>query len=372
MTKISFEATTLADVIKRANLVSPTRAGSSFDKAAGIVLDITPDEEVKAVVRATDLDMYFMEVVDAIEASGLATRWRLPARPIDAILANQVASGGNKQVVLDDSKDGRLSISCGHMRGGLNLINPSGYPDFDTSPDLEYTEVNLLGPAIDRVAWAADKNGSDAFAGIHFDGQYVIAANRQRMARIPLQIALDTPITVSAGMLPQLLRQQGLVRLAVDGTMLVVEPDEYTRITVNTFGNDYPPVQKAMQLDYPQEVTVVKAHLIAAINSALAVTGSDRAPRLALYLGVGKIAVYLNNDEVGKVGDIVHVPGQIPHERIEKGFNPQTLLEALAHAPSDKVVIKYDPAQAEKGAVLIDGGSGYMTWLAPRGKQAAA
>lgn len=371
-TRVVFEATTLADVVKRAGQVAPSKAGNSFDRAAGVMFDITPDDsEVMAVIRSTNLDMYFMEVVDVVEATGDAVRWRIPSRPLDAILANQVAGGGNKQVVFDNSqeKDRRLAITCGRMRAGLNLIdNSNGYPDFDVSGNLVYATATAVGQAIERVAWAADKNGSDILAGVHFDGDYVIAANRQRMARMPLEVALDHPVTLPAGILPQLLRQRGDVNFAIDGNMVVIEPDDYTRITINTFGTDYPSVRQIMREEYPEEVTVRKDLVIAAVNSAMAVTGADRDPRLTLFFGVEQIAVYLRNDEEGYVGDIIDVSGQITHPRMEKGFGPSGLLDALSHAPSDKVTIKYDTAEAEKGSILVDGGSGYMVWLAPRGK----
>lgn len=370
-TRVAFEATTLADVVKRAGQVAPSKAGNSYDRAAGLMFDVTPDGEVVAVVRSTNLDVYFMEVVDVVEAEGDTVRWRLPSRPLDAILANQVAGGGNKQVVFDNSKekDKRLSITCGRMRAGLNLIdNSNGYPDFDVSDELKYATVASIGQAIERVSWAADKNGSDALAGVHFDGDYVMATNRYRIARMPLEIALDHPVTLGAGILPQLLRQRGEVNFAIDGNMVVIEPDDYTRITINTFGTDYPPLRKIMREEYPEEVTVRKDHVVAAINSAMAVTGSDRSPRLTVFFGLEQIAVYLRNDEEGYVGDIIDVSGQIAHDRMEKGFGPESLLDALSHAPSDKVTIKYDTTEAEKGSILIDGGSGYMVWLAPRGK----
>lgn len=373
VTRIAFEAPTLADVVKRASQAAPSKAGNSFDRAAGIMFDITPGGDVQAVVRATNLDVYFMEVVDVVEASGDDTRWRIPSRPLDAILSNQIASGGNKQVVFESSDtDRRLSILCGRMRAGLNLIdNSAGYPDFDVAEDLEYVTATAIGQAIERVSWAADKNGSDVLAGIHFDGDYVMATNRYKIARWPLQVTLDHPVTLYAGILPQLLRQRGEVRLAVDGNMMVLEPDDYTRISVNTLGNEYPNVKRIMREDYPQEVTVRKDLLVAAINSVMAVTGADRDPRLTIFFGVEQIAVYLRNDEEGFVGDIIDVSGQIPHPRYEIGFGPANLLEALAHAPSDKVTVKYDPDADEKAPILVDGGSGYMAWLAPRGKHGA-
>lgn len=335
------------------------------------MFDITPDGEVLAVVRSTNLDVYFMEVVDVVEAEGDAVRWRIPSRPLDAILTNQVAAGGNRQVVFDNSqeKDRRLSITCGRMRAGLNLIdNSNGYPDFDVAEGLEYATATAVAQAVERVSWAADKNGNDVLAGVYFDGHYVMATNRYRIARMPLEVALSRPVTLYAGILPQLLRQRGEVNIAVDGNMMVIEPDDYTRITINTLGNEYPDLLRIMREDYPCEVTVRKDQVIAAVNSALAVTGAERDPRLTLFFGLEQIAVYLRNDEEGYVGDIIDVSGQIPHDRMEKGFGPASLLDALSHAPSDKVTIKYDTTEAEKGSILVDGGSGYMVWLAPRGK----
>jgi DNA polymerase III sliding clamp (beta) subunit (PCNA family) len=370
VTRVTFEAATLADVIKRAAVVAPSKAGASFDKAAGVMLDITPNDPVQVAVRATNLDMWFLEVVDVLSASGDDRRWRLPSGPFSAILANQ-ASGTNKQVTLHDEDPkfpGRLMIQCGHLRGGLNLINPEHYPDFEQTSEIDFATISSLGSTIDRVSWAAAKTSSDVLAGVHFDGTYVVATDRSRMARMPLPVDLGVPVTVAAGTLPQLLRHQGEVQIGVDGKQLVIEPDGVTRIVVNTFGADYPDIRKLMRLDYPQAVEIRKDQLVAAINSVLAVAGADRMPNVTLFFGREQFAINLSNEDVGNIGDIIPCPGQITHDRIEKGMNPTNLLEAINHAPGDRVTLRYDDADPIRGLLLVEGGSGYYVWLVPRKK----
>lgn len=334
------------------------------------MLDITPDDVAQVVVRATNLDLWYVEVVDALKAEGDEKRWRVPAGPFSSILSHQ-AAGASKQILLHDEDPkapGRLAIRCGNLRGGLNLIDPKHYPDFEAAAEMEYATVSSLGATVDRVAWAAAKGSTDVFAGVHFDGDYAIATDRTRMARMPLEVALGGPVTVAAGSLPTLLRHQGEVRIAVDGKMLVIEPDDATRLTLNTFATQYPNVQRLMRMDYPQAVEIRKDQLVAAINSVLAVAGADRMPRVSLFFGAEALAINLNNEDVGNIGDIIPCPGQIQHERFEKGMNPNNLLEAVNHAPGDRVTLRYDDAEPEKGPVLVEGGSGYYVWLMPRGR----
>jgi DNA polymerase III sliding clamp (beta) subunit (PCNA family) len=366
--KITFEIGTLADVIRRAGSVAPSKAGNSFDRAAGLVLDVTPGDDVKCVIRATNLDTYFTEVIDAVEAEGDDVRWRLPSKPIDAILSNQ-AGASNRTVTLSDSTtEKRITIASGRLRAGLNLIDNEGYPDFDAATDIEMVSAELLGPAIERISWAVDKTATDVLSGIHFDGTYVVAGSRQRVARMPMEMVLERPVTVAPGMLGALLRQRGQVQVGIDGTMLVIEPDDFSRIVCNTYGMPYPDVSKVCREDFEHKIEVKRDHLVASINSTLAVVGADRNPKLSLFFGKGAIAVFMENDEVGKARDIIDVPNFAQHDRAEVCFAPQYLLDALNHAPSDKVSLLYNLTNIERSPVCVDGGGGYMVWLAPRAK----
>ena len=107
MTKVVFENATIRDVIGKAARVAPTK-GSAFEKSNGLLMEVDPDGP-EVVLRATNLEIFYMEIADVVSIEGPARTWRLPAtvisgsRPlkraqVSAIRAiGSTAPGGSRQ-----------------------------------------------------------------------------------------------------------------------------------------------------------------------------------------------------------------------------------------------------------------------------------
>lgn len=371
MTKVTFETATFADAIKKADRIAPSK-GKSFDKAAGVLIEIDPANEPPVIVRATNLDIYSMEWVDTLAVEGEAMTWRLPS----SLLAQTVSSlpiGSGATVTFENITDNRghhiiQMTTSGRTKAKFNTMRTEDYPSWSAfDPDNLY-RADDIGGRIAQVEWAAAKSDTiEVLAGIHFDGQTCLATDRYKLACAELKIPdLEFPVTAPAGLLGQILKKTGEVSIGVSGGQLLIMPDEHTQLRAVLFGADYPNAGKIMKRNKPQIIKLKRGPLLDIINRANNFSGADRFPTLRVFFGNEEVAVMMNNEEIGLLGDVVEVPGQAVHKRFEVRFSPKNLTDALAFAPNDEIEIGYDTSDS-KGIIYINGGSGYEAWVMPRG-----
>ncbi len=364
-TEIVFEIGTLADVISKAASIAPSRAGSAFDKAAGIMLEITPNDEVQCVVKATNLDVFYLEVVDCISVQGDNARWRIPSFFIAEVMKNmKPVPGKNVKLARVEGKN-LIAIQSGRLRATVGLIDPEYYPDFDVVDPDDLHKISGLGARIEAVSWAAAKAGTEPLNGVHFDGTHIAATDGYRVARAPLSIPLATPVTVPVVSLAPLLKRAGEIEVGFTDFQMVIRPDEYTQIVCSLFGMSFPDVGKLDKLTYDRELRINKTALVDLINSTGAAAAGDRNPILRLILGKEEVAAMLQGHET-MVGNVEPVPGQCDHPRINVYFTPGYLLDAVSKSPTETVTIHYREENETRVATRIDGGPDYRAWIAPR------
>lgn len=366
MTKVVFETATLADSIKKADRIAPTK-GSAFDKAAGIVISVDSEHGL-VVVKATDLSIYSQEWVSALEIDGDPVTWRVPSKLFATVLAG-LPIGTGKNITLEEKSDGRnrmLHLTAGRTRAKFNLMSVDYYPEWAVfSPD-GLVEVDDFGGRIALVEWAASKT-EEPLTGVHFDGERVLACDRYRLATTPLPITgLVEPVTVPAGILGSILKQTGEVRVGIDawGHMLIM-PDDTTQIVASTFGQEYPNTARLTNRERPAMLKLKKEPTLEIMNRARAFAGTDRFPLMRVFIGKEELAVIMNTSEVGTLADVMEIPGQCLHNRLEIKFTPSNLIEAIQACPNDELNFWYDPEDS-MGVPYIDGGSGYEVWVMPR------
>lgn len=348
--------------MKKAARVAPAK-GQAFDKAAGVVLDLAADT---STIRATNLDVFYMEWIDAVEVEGDRIVWRLPAQLLASVLGS-LPIGTGKTVVFEH-KDNQVHLTAGRTKARFNLLDPEYYPIWTAFDPDDTVKAPDLGGRIAQVSWAASSNIADApWCGVHLDGERAIATDRYRLASVPLAIPdLQRPVTVPGGLLSTVLSKTGEVSIAIQEQQLLVMPDEHSQVRSVCYAQDYPKVGVILERASanPDQVTLKKTALTEMILRAQNFAGSDRTPMLRLFIGQEEIAVMMANSEVGLLGDVVDVPGQCVHKRVEYKFTPKNLLDALNNAPNEEVTLKYN---SEKSTVVyLDGGSGYEACVAPR------
>lgn len=368
MTKVTFETATLADAIRKAVQVAPSK-GQAFDKASGIVIEVNPDDPIPVVIRATNLDVFYMEWVDSVSVEGDKTVWRLPAKVFGGVMAGLPIQ--SKQLTLEEiffNDNKMLQLKQDKKVAKFNLMQADYYPEWAAFDPDNLTIVPDIGGRLGMVDWATDKGSSDlgVLTGVHLDGERAIATDKFRFASVELPIAsLSEPVTVPASILTQIIKRTGEVRMAVVDGQLHVMPDETTQIRAVTFGDDYPLVDRIMRRDQPNSVEFKKSAILETMKLAMNFAQADRNPLITLFVGKEQIAVFLAGSDVGNLGDIIEVPGQAQHPRIELRFTPKNIIEALDNAPSEQVRLCYDP-QTPRRPVRVDGGSGFEAWIAMR------
>lgn len=371
--KVVFETATIADAIKKAERVAPSK-GAAFDKASGIV--ITADESREVVlVRATNLDVYSMEWVAAVSVEGepgKIVEWRVPSKLIAGVMAG-LPIGSGSQLTLEEKEDKgvkKLFLKCGKVQVKLNLMTTDYFPVWEVfSPD-DLNEVDDLGGRIAMVEWAASKTEEAPLKGINFDGELVTACDRYRLVTAPIKIpGLEDSITVPGGILGSVLKQTGTTKIGVKDGYLLIMPDTTTQIRTIVYGSEYPPVERIKRRDQPMSVRVKKQPLADIIQRAATFAGADRFPVIRMFFGLEEITVIMETTEIGTLMDSLDTPGFCDHPRAEFKFAPRIIMEPILNAPNEEVTIHYDPSNP-KAFFYIDGGSGYEAWAIPRNPDA--
>lgn len=358
MTKVTFETAALADALREAALVAPTR-GEAFDKAAGIVLEIQRDQ---VIVKSTDLRLWYMQWITPIAVDGDPVKWRLPSKIFSQVIT-KLPLDSKTRVILTQVGN-VLKFQHGRKRGEFTLMDMTSYQEWLPFDPDDLTEVPNMAQQINLVEWAASGGTNVPFTGVHFTGDEVVATDRSKVARAPLELDINEPLTVPAGLLGRIIKVTDDVKAAADEHQLMLMPDEQTQVRCLKYGVEYPNISVVLNPSRPVYVKVQKAILLDAMEVAASFIVGDRLPIMRTFWGEQEIAVMLANEEAGHLGDVIDVPGQAIHDRVEIKFDPAHIMSALEHCPSQEITIGYDPGNIKK-PLYIDGGDGIGFWVAP-------
>lgn len=368
MTKLKFEVATLGAAIKKASRIAPTKAGKALDSSAGIVLEISPQYGNQVTLKATNLEVFYLEVVPALEVeTAEPVVWRLSS----SLLAQVIASlpQGSGQTMVMQQVGTQVHIKHNRAVCKLNTINTDGYPRWGVVPSENLHTVEKFGALITAVEWAASKGGPPPITGVHLNGLAVAATNRYRMAMMPCVVGLPAPVTIPAGILGAVIRPESDVQIGMVGNTVLLMPDESTQIKTVTYEADFPNIMHFATYTPPAMIEVNKGHIIDILQRATIMTQNDRdTPHVTIIIGAGEFAAMGMDAEQGLLGDVIMLNGnQAQHKRVQFKFTPENIIDGLNNAPNDKLVIYYNPDDPTK-PWKIDGGSGYIAIGVPRGK----
>lgn len=363
MTKVVFESATIQDAISKAARIAPSRSGSAFDKASGI--HITVDAERNQVhVRATNTEVFYLEIVDVVSIEGDSKVWLIPSSLLDGICSKLPISSGATVNFEDDGA--KLRITQKRMVANLRLQDSSYYPLWDAFDPSDLTPVSDFGARLQQVQWAASKTGSPPVTGINLTSTEVRATDSFRIAITPCDIPqLYEPVTIPAATFTPLMKNLGEVRIGRTDNELLVMPDDNTQVRAVIFAAAYPNVSRVMKRDETESIMINKEELLAMIQQAMVMGQRDRTPLLKLIIGLEELAVMMEDQELGLLGNVMEVPGQAAHDRHYIGVSPENLIGALEACPNSEVAFYYSFGMAKK-PLRIDGGSGYESLIMPR------
>lgn len=364
MTKVRFETATLADAFKKASIIAPGR-GKAFDEAGGVVLEVMPDEKL-VLIRATNGDIFHMEWVSALDVEGEAVKWRIPNQ-IAAPIISSLPIGTGQEIVLEEIRSGvssHLLMTSGKTKAKFFMMDMSFYPEWEVFNPDDLHPVSDLGGRVAQVEWCAGKD-NPPLNGVHFTGTEIKVTDRYRLAVVPLEIPnMPVPVTVPSGLLGQILKQTGDVQVGFTDHQMLLMPNPTTQLRVVIYGGEYPPMTRLMDRERPNKLIVKKSEFLAILNRAILAAPGDRQLLLHMYVGKETITVKVDGPETG-VLDVMDVPGQADHARVDIRLTPNFLTQVLDHAPNDSITLHYDPSN-EVRTLYIDGGSGYEVWVVAR------
>jgi len=360
--KVTFENATFADAIGKAARVAPTR-GDAFDKAAGILIEL--DEEDQTVtLRSTNLSLFYLQVVDAVEVIGSGL-WRVNSEMFAGVMS-KLPIGSGKNVTFEQ-KANEIHMVSNRTKAKFRLIDPQYFPYWEPYDPEKLEMVPDLGERIKQVEWAGSDNNELSFAGVHLDGKWIIATDSIRLARVPCEAEpIYKPVTIPAGILKPLLTGLRDVAVGIDEGLFLMMPDVSTQVKTVMYDRDYPSGIKGVfdKYKWDKKVSVNKTELLEVIDRASVFAARDRSPRLDLMIGKGMIAVMCSDAEMGLLGDVVEVQGA-DHPLHKMVFTPRNITDALNAAPSAEVDLWYSPDEP-KFPIKIDGGSGYVAVVMAR------
>jgi DNA polymerase III sliding clamp (beta) subunit (PCNA family) len=371
VTTVTFENATIRDVIGKAAKIAPTK-GTAFDKAAGILFEIDHNSN-EIIVRSTNTEIFYTEIVDAVSiqlATGQAPppsgveKWLLHSVLLDGICSKlPIASGAQTQFVADGPK---MILASGRMRANLRFMDPSYYPDWKPFDPAGLTNVSDFGARLQQVQWAASKTGVPPLTGINLDGQLAAATDNYRVAITPCEVpGIYEPVTIPSTILAPLMKALGEVKIGQEDGFLLLMPDDATQIKATIYADKYPKIAAALKRQEPNAIFFKRDHLIDMIDQAMVMGQRDRNPMLKVIIGLEEVAVLMEDQEMGLLGNVMEVAGQAPHERMYVGFTPDNLVSALRAAPNSEVTLYYTDGMPMK-PVRLDGGSGYEVLIMPR------
>lgn len=359
--KVTFENATIADSIGKAAKVAPTR-GMAFDKAAGICMTLDPEANT-VTLRSTNLNVFYLELVDAVEVEGEGT-WRFPSMVISALMA-KLPIGSGKNVTLEQV-GAEVVLKSGRTKAKLRIMDATYYELWDPFDPEELEVVPDLGARIQQVEWAAMEDGEVIYSGIHLNGEYVVGTDRIRLAVAEcVAEPIYKPVTIPAGILKPVISNLRDVAVGISEGQFLLMPDVSTQIRTVIYDKEYPPVLKALDRQWPDEIKIRKTELLDIIDRAMVFGNRDRSPKMQFIVGKGEVAVMIGDQEMGLLQDVMEISGQADHKRLTIFFTPKNLTEALNAAPSEECVLGYDANNANF-PVLINGGSGYRALVMPR------
>lgn len=380
MTTVTFEVGTLADAVREANVIAPTK-GKDLDQYAGFYLEVRPDNTGggQVFLRCTNGAVYYTKQIEVVKIDGIEQDWRLPSIPINGILsALPVGAGRNvtldREVVADaNSASGyrytnRIRIECGRTKASVLLIPTETYPDWDPFDPTDLPMVHRFGEKLDQVGWAVANEGGEPLTGVYIDGGRLVATDRFRVATTPCEVDMrgSEPVTVPMGLIGPILKQIQDVKLGIFGNFLGISPNEYTQIKVGVYGQNVPDMSRIMNQAHEEVVMLHREAIAAAVKRVLAIGATDRQIALHVTIGDGEMALYIEGEGQAETSeDAVYLEGQAQHTPVEYKFGPQNFLDAIQKSPSAEIMFHYNTSTAH-AVVKFETSMGYNVWSMPR------
>lgn len=363
MKKAIFEVAALADAVQKANRIAPTK-GAAHDRAAGIIVEVNPNELHPVIVKSTDLDVTFRMVVSVLELGDEPVTWRVPSQLFNGVMST-LPIGPSSTVRLAENGDGFVYFLCGKTKAKLRLIT-GDYPVWTPFNADSLATVPGLARRLTQVAWATDNKTVGVLGGVHIDGEYLYGCDRSNLAMVPCTVPVDRPITAPLSDIATLIKNTSEVAMRAGVDRVELMPDTWTQTTCVLFMDAYPNVRQLLKDNQTGEILVENEKVTAALDKMLVLVKAERYPTTTIKIGDGEMILEMEVPDVGKIQDALDVVGGESSGEFMITFSPDSLKSALMASGREKITLKYGPTNLSPMVVTDD--NQFMALMMPRNK----
>ena len=324
----------------------------------------------EVIVRANNTEVFYMEIVDVVSIEGESCVWLLPSSMLEGICSKlPVQSGASTRF---EMKGASLQIKQKRMVANLRLMDPTYYTTWEAFDPADLSPVSDFGGRLQQVQWAASKSAGPPMSGINLDGSVAGATDSFRVAITPCEIPqLYEPVTIPAATFTPMMKALGEVRIGRTDNQLLVMPDDTTQIRATIYAAKYPNLAKVWTRAETHAVMLNKEQLLEMIEQAMVMGQRERTPLLKMILGLEEVAILMEDQELGLLGNVMETPGQVTYERFYIGMSPDNIIQALRACPNTDVTLWYTFGMPKK-PIRMDGGLGYEVLIMPRNLEKSA
>ncbi|QBP31827.1 DNA polymerase III sliding clamp [Gordonia phage Nimi13] len=366
-TVVEFNNATLADAIKRANIVAPTR-GRELDMYKGFVFDLDPEEEA-VILRTTNGELFYTEFLYPKDMEvDQPTTWRVASSSTHGIVSNLPMSGTCKF----KDEGGKLRITSGRMRASTPLIRGGDYPDqasFMFEPEGMF-QMKGFGSRLDLVGWAVSSDGLPPRAGVYMDEEYLCASNGKLAVRVPNEYSFAdgrSNVVMPYSIIGPILRSIEELEVGVLGNNLIISPTEDIYIKCGLFEERFDPVNRMMSKEHEASCSFDKETIVGVLSRVSKIGSSDRQIALDLYIAGDMMTLAIkDSDSAEEIEESLMLHAEAEHDDMVRYlFSVETFTEVITKAPGKDITMMYNPSKTTS-MVKFTAAEGFEAAVMPR------
>ncbi|AKJ71737.1 DNA polymerase III beta subunit [Tsukamurella phage TIN2] len=363
---VEFNNAALADAVKRANIIAPTR-GRELDKFKGFIIDLYPGEEY-VTLRVTNGEVFYTEYLYPNELEvPVATSWRVASNSTHGIVSNLAASGSVKL----KEEGGKIRITSGRMKATTPLIKSGDYPDPDQFMFEPEGMFNLkgFGTRLDLVGWSTSSDGLPPRCGVYMDEGHLCATNGKTLVRVPNEFKFAdgrNNIVLPYQLIGPVLRSLEEIQMGVIGDNLVIAPTEDIFIKCSLFEPRFDPVNRIMEKEMPAAISFSKEDVISTLSRVSKIGASDRQIGLDVYIGGESMTLSVKDrDSAEEIEETILLISGGDHDIVKFMFSVEYFTDIITKAPGRELVMEYNPEKTVSMVKFL-GDDGYEGVVMPR------
>jgi len=340
--KITFETATLIDALRKAEAIAP-KGGSGQDTTYGIILEPDADNQT-FVAKSTDGTFFYMESIPIIDIEGTGKEiWRVPSSMFYGSISKLPARMG-MQVTLT-KEENQIVARSNKTTIKIATLSSETFPEFEFYDSTAFHEFTNITGKSNKLKWAISHASAEALSCVLVNGNYMYATNRYVAARITLDadtnlVALYPPLTLS-----RVVPFGVDVRVAKDGNLLVISPDEFSQLLMATMDPATFPsgaIDAMMIEHYEHKIQFSKNEALRMLDGVAPMLDKkvENGEAITIYIGRNEIAIFFQN-ESGAFQDAIEIQGvDCDHKRLKFSVT-HSIIRGAIDSMADNVEMEY-------------------------------